>query len=69
MSTNGPLAVALGHDALDQALAHVAHGGQTEDDGGPGRVAVSTAIGRELGDGAVHVGDRTSIPIERHSAR
>ena len=28
----GPAGVALGHDPLDQALAHVAHGRQPEDD-------------------------------------
>ena len=54
----GPVGVALGHDPLHQALAHVAHRGQAEDDGARAGAAVlaDAAVRRELGHRAVHVG-------------
>ena len=50
----GPVGLALGHDALDEALADVAHGGQPEHDGAP--ALLGGPVRGELGHRAVHVG-------------
>ena len=61
----GPVGVALGHDALDQALAHVAHRGQAEDDGvrpAPGRLGRSMS-GANSATERLTSGTSTSIPM------
>jgi hypothetical protein len=61
-----PVGVALGHDALDQALAHVAHRGQPKT---MAAVPVARQVGGELGHRAVDVGHQHLDPRARHSAR